>query len=81
MKRSILALFFLLPLNAFSSPPNILSSELTNVIAINNTIAGVVWDLKASLLAFEVVIQDPNPNDNKFYAPTVLFLKAGMVAS
>ena len=73
LKRTFLALFFLLPLNALSKPLDpIKSSELTNVIAIKGTIAGVVWDLQMPLFSVGG-ISDPNPTDNKFYAPTVLF--------
>jgi hypothetical protein len=73
LKRTFLAVFFLLPLNALSSPLDpFASSELTNVIAIKDNIAGVVWDLQIPLL-IGGGIPDSNPNDNKFYAPTVLF--------
>ena len=71
--KIILFVLFLLPLNALSSTDPFASSGLTNVIAINNTIAGVVWDFQMTLIAGGSVISDPNPTDNKFYAPTVLF--------
>lgn len=76
MKHSILALFFLLPLNALSSPDPFASSELTNVIVIKGTIAGVVWDFQNQAMSLGGGIPDPNPADNKFYSPTVLFFKS-----
>ncbi len=75
LKRTLLALIFLLPLSALSTPDPFTSSELTNIIAIKDTIAGVVWDVQMPLISGGV-ITDPNPTDNKFYAPTVLFFKS-----
>ena len=73
LKKTFLALFFLLPLNALSSQDPFTSSELTNVIVIKSTIAGVVWDFQMPAMLPGFGIPDPNPTDNKFYKPTVLF--------
>jgi hypothetical protein len=86
MNRLILALLFLIPLNALSSPISPsgfpFSSELSNIIDIKGNVAGVAWDSKTISCMQGILVDgvdipnfpctDPYPNDNKFYAPTVL---------